>query len=241
MSASFCAAYVIQIVTQQTLRAVSVLRLPLALVAATVLVACSGSPGNQPPAEPERRAAQPSGVAADKNVKLLCKESPRDTITKIKAALEVIDTNIPNIPPEERKFIERENNAMVSSATHDQQAMVKHMTALESRPLYAAWEVRVQLEYAQSKVDEVFKEAGMAVFFYDRENANVLHRMMTLATFVASVDSAVNKYLGHVADELVPELTRPQLISVTQASAGLGFDIERAMQCQLASVLAAIR
>lgn len=203
-------------------------------VLTTIIAAANVACGSPTPL-----AQSSSNKDAQNAVKILCKEPANEWMSKTRVALQIIDTNLPNIPPEERAYLDRENNAMAALAPGDALAAGRRMQALESRPLYGAWQVRIALDQSTQAVNRTYEKDGMGVAFYDAEDANVLHRMMTLSTFLGSLSAAIDKYLDQESSmvSMPSGLSRPQFANLLQASGNL--NLEFAMQCQLATVLAA--
>lgn len=212
---------------------------------ASIIGACS--PQGSAPVAPSKAVTESRDQVktGDKGLAMnvLCKTPARDRVAELRSHLQVIDLNVPNVSPEERKFLEHEQNAFMELRSNEAKAKAlntasnRRMAELLSRPLYYAWQVRDPLESAIANVDAIYRNEGTS--FFEAEDANVLDRMIQASTDVSYVASASHEYLDHVSSSIQPELTLDQVGAVAAASGQIGWELQFAMQCELAMLMAA--
>jgi hypothetical protein len=223
------------------------------------LCAC-GAPTTQTPFTAVKPASeQASGTTLDAqfNAALdkgamagLCMHTAQESVDRVRKDLDYIDTVLPNVPPEESEYLQRENDAVDKLYRAEEAAKASNgpssarWSALTKRPLFNVWKARKDLAKAITSVDGIYdpqkarKEwedakttVSPARVSFRREQPDTLLRMLDAANYVESAVVSLHEMpapSGFAADQYLTFIFR-----VSSVSGSLRW----AMKCQLAHVV----
>ncbi|CAN7777605.1 hypothetical protein LJR290_007900 [Variovorax sp. LjRoot290] len=99
-------------------------------------------------------AATPEQLQA---AKTLCQHHDDPSIVEVASQLDEADKVLPNIPPEEERYLkaERAAAARLMSEKDTRPRAVQMRSALRARPLYAVYELRMDLKKAQTAINAI--------------------------------------------------------------------------------------
>jgi hypothetical protein len=110
-------------------------------------------------------------------VKTYCKYNDDPSIVEVASQLDKADKALPNIPPEEERYLKAERAAakrlMSDKATRP--IALQMGAALRARPLYAVYELRLELEEARAAIKAILAPDAWPEYRQNAE-AEKLHR-----------------------------------------------------------------
>jgi hypothetical protein len=175
---------------------------------------------------------------------------------KIGSSLSYLDIALPNITPEEDRYLTSERAAMIELA-NDASAKKEPYTLsdkrganLESRRLYHVWLVRHDLVEAQRSVEFILldqkhayarMEAGTApksyqpMDFFTNDDARKLYRALNAVDALSALQRSTSEFLLLESQRRTDKLlSEKQWISVYSRNLQFVFNLKMFMQCKLA-------
>lgn len=169
---------------------------------------------------------------------------PPDT-TQLNIALMELDRLLPNIPPEEAAYLQREDAALLPQPSSA--VMNARYAALVSRPLYYAWKARRAFDRANIATKAVYdpdhipaadlqdmQTLGVQIVpnpFRD-ERADRIYRLIVSVAPIADAAEAIRNFLGSNANQL---MTDQQRSDVKLKAFALSYFLQNALSCHFAT------
>jgi hypothetical protein len=177
-----------------------------------------------------------------------CQHPVVESLKFLTDALDEIDTILPNVPPEESSYLDREDRSINTLKKTDQPAAQARFSGLVRRRLYWAWKARRELADAMISVDYITGAhrkhdppgSGLVLppyMGYWRKGPD------TLATMINAIQY-MNFAAGNLREFLMSEDYRQDKLLTAQETQriwmdlfSLDDDLRVAMQCQLAHIV----
>ena len=174
-------------------------------------------------------------------------ESDAKLIRDLKEALSDVDHIVPNVPPEEEKYLRAEYDALIPSSFNEktgkfkeselpQNVQLTRFAALESRPLYHPWLVRAQLRNVLDEISALEKPDPNPRYL--DTDATQLLRAIRSASTLASFDTSIHNYVNAVAERRAPNPLgdKGEVTKLQGRPLGLFLGMQRFEECKLARV-----
>ena len=159
-------------------------------------------------------------------------------LDRMLASLQTADELMPNVPPEEEKYLVAESAAVkrvmdeeAERKVEDHSRWLSMNRALRARPLYFVWAARNDLSEARRQIQAIRATNGVTTYRNSPE-AEKLER----ATHAISALSRYAKSLEAALDSPVVKVPVPTSFSL-YAGLYLNHDLGRFMSCKLARVM----
>ncbi|MBN3770720.1 hypothetical protein [Burkholderia sp. Se-20378] len=164
--------------------------------------------------------------------------------------LDYADQVLPNIPPEEDRYLTAESAA--AKKVYDEELRKNNWKtplqgqgnmrygALEARPLYAAWNLRKELVEAKGKITEILKPEPVPVLVTYRKNpeAEKLERATRALLSITTYSLRMQDFLTR--QNLAPNnamITSDQWTRLYSGALTLNSDLGYYMSCKLAKIM----
>jgi hypothetical protein len=168
-----------------------------------------------------------------------CKSFDDSALQKFAGILDFASTVLPNVPPEESKYLQAETDAAYKlQPTNEAQSNARY-AGLEKRPLYQVWVVRRSLTAAQDSIAAITNNDSSASAIYKKSpEAEKLNRALRAETYAVNYSRAMTRFL--TLQERSPNgvmLTADQYSGLWGGVYSLPEDIGYYMDCKLAKVM----
>ncbi len=195
-----------------------------------------------------------AAIALDKEsmVKTRCQSSDDSRIDFWVKKLESIDQLLPNIPPEETKYLELEYALAMRIGMEESKDKIpglprssKMLNSLSNRPLYKVWELRKVLVSTREEVDKILakrtqsKESNVDpnTHYPKDDEAEKLYRAINASYQLAVFSRAVEVFSNSHDQSTQPILTSEQLSSMHISSLLMPIEARLYMHCKLAKII----
>lgn len=168
---------------------------------------------------------------------VICKFADDDSLRNIAKFFELADTALPNVPPEEAKYLEAENSAALRLYGNDTPSSNARFAALYARPLYEVWEIRKSLDAARKSLQLILDTTGYPMYKKSAEGEKLRKALQTT--------NAIDEYASWVTQlmtiqERMPKnlpMTGAQMTKIYAGAVTAQGDINFYMGCKLAKLM----
>ena len=171
------------------------------------------------------------------NVLIACVSGGDEALRLMKGLLEAADESLPNVPPEEEKYLAAESatglrmyKTELAANPPDHTPSNKLYAALFSRPLYAAWEARKELRNARLAIQQIGQSEGRAIVYPRNVEAMKLRQAIQAVPSIARYEKALESFSNS------PFVTN-DVMRVLTANFMLSQELSWYMECRLAKTV----
>lgn len=164
-----------------------------------------------------------------------------DTISSLLHEIDMVDNALPNVPPEEARYLEAESKGALGVAQEDaakgtsfDPVTDKRLESLYARPLYPIWEFRPVLEKTRKALEQVMKPT-MGLQTYNNPDAEILVREMRASAHIAAYSRAAERLIQRL--KAAPIMTTAQYDRLEYDSGIMPLRFAYVMRCRLAKIM----
>ncbi|MBM0105200.1 hypothetical protein JM946_10580 [Steroidobacter sp. S1-65] len=183
-----------------------------------------------------------------------CKYADDSSIDRIKATLQFFDRILPNVPPEEERYLSAESEALFRNhrdelgSNHPHDSTYRRQESLASRRLYYVWKARGELSQVRAKLDLLLlnrDSTGKAwldgnhnadLSIYASEEANKLNRAANIISDVSDLQLSLRELSAHETARQDSFLTRETSGEFYVSILAMDNYLSAFIQCKLAKI-----
>ena len=180
-----------------------------------------------------------------------CMRADDSIISSLLSQIDYADQNLPNIPPEEQRYLDAESAAAARMYKDESQSEASSYARstqiyrnLYSRPLYTVWAFRKTIEPARSALKRVLKQQpnpalGDPDYITYKKNpeAEKLERAAPAISAVGQYTIALQNLLTKIGEQNYSSITQSQWTRLLGSAYGASYDLPAFIECKLAKIM----